>query len=193
MNWNIFINPFKFIPEKILLLLGIITFISGCYVSFHYEMIFDGIFDAHPYPKILFSEAFTANTVNVVIVCLLLFILGKISNPKTRMIDILNIAFISRIPIYLTVPLSEIPVFKNIINQLLEQVKTTQAPKLETFDIMIVLVFSSILILLFVYSIVLLVKGFRTAANCKKTQQFILLALFIFIAELLSKWIISLM
>ncbi len=192
MNWNIVINPFKTIADKILLLLGIVSFIIGCYLSYRFEMIYDGIFDAHEFPDILFSQAFTANTINVIVICLIFFAFGKIINPKTRMIDIMNTAFISRIPIYITVPLAEIPLVKSVMLKILDNMKDIQHLNLPTFDVLVLLIFSSVVILLLAYSITLMVNGFRTATNVKKLQHYLIFSVLIIAAEVLSKWIISL-
>lgn len=193
MNWKLLFNPFEKIPEKLLLLLGIISFIIGCYFSYQFEMIFDGIFDAHEFSGILFSQAFTANAVNVITVCVFLFILGKIINPKTRMIDILNTAFISRIPIYLTAPLAAVPVVKQITEKIVASLKDIENMKLGTLDMMVLLSFSGIAMLLLVYSIVLLANGFRTATNAKKWQHYVIFGLVLLLAEIVSKGLISLL
>lgn len=191
MNWTIFINPFRAIPDKLLMLLGIISFIIGCYLSYHHQVIYDGIFDVHKHPDILFSQAFTANIVNIVIFSILFFAFGRTINPKIRMIDVLNTALIARIPIYLSVPLIDIPVIKRITENIMSQIDTISQLKLDTADLIALIIFSSVTLLLLVYSITLMVSGFRTASNMKKLQQYVVFAVLIIIAEVLAKWIVS--
>lgn len=191
MNWTVLINPFRIIPDKLLLLLGMISFIVGCYISHAYRMIYDGIWDAHEARELLFSQAFTANTVDVIVVAILLIVFGRIINPKTRMIDILNTALISRIPIYLTVPLAGIPMVKSVLQTIMDHLKVIEHLKFQTFEVMVLTVFSSAVLLLLGYSIALMVNGFRHATHVKKVQHYLVFAALIIIAELLSKWIVS--
>ena len=183
-------NPFAVKVDKLLMIIGIVTFFIGSYISWRFQMIYDGILDVHSAPLISYIEAFTSNAVNVIILCMSLLIAGKIINPKTRMIDVLNTAFLSRIPIYAVAALSSLPVIKEFEHKILNNLSDVQNLQLSTNDIMVSLVFGLVSMVLLVYAIVLIVNGFKTACNAKKWQHYAGLAVALIIAEIISKQII---
>ena len=190
MNWNLIFNPFAKKADKFLILVGIFTFFIGCYISWRFEMVYDGIFDVHYVPLISYINAFLGNTINVITLCIFVFGLAKIINPKTRMIDILNAAFLSRIPIYLITIFSNLPVVLNFTKKIEENISNLQDLQLTTGDIVTALVFSVFSLLMLAYSIVLIVNGFKTASNAKKWQHFVGLAVVILIVEIISKMLV---
>ncbi|MGC4128476.1 MAG: YIP1 family protein [Bergeyella sp.] len=191
MNWKLLFNPFEKIPEKTLIIIGIVTLIIGSLLSFQFKVIFDGIFDIHEYPPILFSQAFTANAVNIIVLSFILFVLGKIFNPKTRMIDIMNTAFISRIPLYFLAPMTALPPVREATNNIMANIQDIQNMQIPTSDLVTLFAFSSVTLLFLVYSIVLIVTGFKTATNIKKWQQYAGFAAALLVAEIISKLLIS--
>ena len=73
----------------------------------------------------------------------------------------------------------------------MSQLDTISQLKLDTADLIALIIFSSVTLLLLVYSITLMVTGFRTASNMKKLQQYVVFAVLIIIAEVIAKWIVS--
>ena len=191
MKIKLLYNPFETIPDKLLMLVGIISLGIGTVISYYSQVIFDGIFDAHEFPGITFIQAFAACVVNIVVVCILLFALGKIINPKTRMIDILNTSFLSRIPIYIISIIIGLPLMKKIGTKITENLGDLPNLKFETSELIFLLAFSFFSLFMLVYSVIILVNGFRTATNAKKWQQYFGFAIVIIIAEIASKFIIS--
>lgn len=191
MNWTVIFNPFAKLNDKLLMILGIVSFLIGCFVSFKFQLIYDGIIDAHSYQNISYTDAFVSNAINVILVCILFFVLGKIINPKTRMIDLLNASFIYRIPIYLIAVFSSMPALQRVNESVVKNIATPEKIMINPDDIGILILFSIISLALLAYSIVLLVNGFKTATNAKKWQHFLSFAIVLIFAEIISKVIIS--
>lgn len=190
MKLKFLYNPFESVSDKILLFIGVITFGIGTALSWKLQMIFDGIFDIHIFKGITFNEAFAANAIDVIVLCLFLFAAGKLVNPKTRMIDILNASFISRIPVYLTTFLIVFMPIEEISDKIMTSISNKNGLQLPASEIIILLIFSCLSLFLLVYGIALLVNGFRVAANAKKSQHYIIFAIALILAEIISKLII---
>lgn len=191
MNWNYIFNPIAKFPDKALMLVGVLSFAFGSFVSWRYQMIYDGILDAHSFPTISYITAFLSNAINIIIMCVGLFAIGKVINPKTRMIDILNTSFLYRIPIYIMAILSGLPIQKEFEAKLMENISHLQDLNLTTNEMIFVFIFSIFALVMLAYSIVIIVNGFRTATNAKKAIHFLSLAIFIIVAEVLSKIVVN--
>lgn len=182
-------NPQGRFQENHLLIFGCLSFILGSGIAYFCGATYDGIFDVHlPLNgKISLSKLILENAINVICVFVLLFIFGKIINPKTRWIDILNASLLYRIPIYISVFFTALPVFNHLSKMVQEnQGNLTQFP-FSAIDLVQILVASMLIMLLFVYAIVLLVNGFKTATNTKKWQHFVVFTFLLIIAEIISK------
>ena len=190
MNWKYVFNPFLKFSEKSLLIVGIISILIGSFIGNYFSVTFDGIIDAHSAPT-SFITSLKENLINVVLVFLVLSILGKIINSKTRLIDILNIAMIYRIPLYVSGLLINIPILKSVGEKVTANIDNPQNIKFESAELVALLAISSVLLLLIVYAIVLLTSGFKTAINLKKWQHYIFFAMALIVAEVFSKIIIN--
>lgn len=190
MNWKLFLNPFAKFSEIQLLVFGIaITFI-GSFFGFFFQVSFDGILDVHQ-NNVTFFESLKENAINLLSIFVFLFILGKIINKRTRIIDILNTSFISRLPIYIVAIFANNPAMERVANQVLANKENLQNLQFNPTDLIIVLGFSMIMMVFLAYSIVLLANGFRTATNVKKWQHYVFFAIAIVIAEIVSKILIN--
>ena len=63
MNWTVIFNPFAKLNDKLLMIMGIVSFLIGCFVSFKFQLIYDGIIDSHSYPNISYTDAFVSNAI----------------------------------------------------------------------------------------------------------------------------------
>ena len=131
MNWKYFFNPLLKFSERSLLILGILSVIAGSLIGHYFSLTFDGAFDTHPL-QITLLESLKENAINILMVFILLLILGKIINPKTRLVDIATISMIYRIPIYISGPLINLPVFKTIGDKVLANKDNLENIKFET-------------------------------------------------------------
>ena len=191
MKIKYFTNPTAALPDKALLLVGIFTFGIGVAISFYTQMIYDGIIDVHEKPYISFVKAFAANAVDVVILTIVMLLFGRIINKKTRVIDLLNTSFLSRIPIYLLTLITNIPFVLEVNRKIVNNLDKITSLDLQTSEILTLLAVSCVSIIVFIYTIILIFSGFKTATNAKKTTHYLYFAMAFIIAEILTKLIIS--
>lgn len=191
MNWKLIFNPFSKFTEQQLLWVGILATFAGCTIGYYFQVVFDGALDVHSISEITFWEGMKILLIDIFSVVLLLFILGKIINSKTRIIDILNTVLISRIPLYILGIFANNSKMNEITETLIENIDHPEKMQLQTSDMMIMMIFSVFSLLFLAYHIVLLVFGFKTATNTKKWQHFVLFTLILLIAEMLSKFLLT--
>lgn len=187
MNWQTLFNPFSKFEENQLLIGGIILTIIGTLIGFLCNASFDGVLDMHIVEKTTFSKVAIENTINVATITILLFVLGKILNSKTRFIDILNTSLWYRFPLYLSPILATLLLPKDLNEKLLKGANILE----NQTELILTALFAIITLLIVAYNITLLVYGFKTATNTKKWQHFVLMGLTILIAEFVSKYILS--
>lgn len=179
-----FINPLSKFQENTILTTGIIGLVITSLVGYVFNVKFDGAFDAHTTSSTTFINSFLENLIQVLCVFVLLFALGKIINKKTRGIDILNTSLLYRIPFIFIGILTGLPVYKKV-EMLIKDNNLT----LESMDYIQLITSSIFILLLLIYSIVLLVNGFKTATNAKKWQHYVALTLVLIAIEIISKYI----
>ena len=190
MNWKIIFNPFSKFSEIQLLIFGVLITFLGSFIGSHFGVIFDGVFDVHVY-EISIIKGILVNLINVFSVFILFLILGKIINSKTRIIDILNVSLISRLPIYLVGIFANNSKMNSITEDLMKGINEPEKLNLPTTDLIFIMIFSSAMMIFLIYSIVLMVFGFKTATNIKKWQHYVFFAIAIVAAEIISKILIS--
>lgn len=191
MNWKLLFNPFGIYSEKQLLVSGILITLAGSLVGSLFNVTFDGVLDVHQY-ETDFLTSLKENSINVACIFIVLFILGKLINRKTRAIDILNTAMVSRFPQYISAVITALPVLKKVEDEIISHQGDLQHLNFQPMDLMLLFVISMILLSITSYYITLMVNGFRTAVNAKKWQHFVGFAIALIIAEIISKLLISL-
>ncbi len=190
MNWKLIFNPFSKFSEKQLLIFGIAITFLGSFIGYFLGLTYDGVFDVHQ-SEVTFSQSILENIINLFSVFLVLFILGKIIYPKTRIVDVFNIATVSRFPIYLVTFIASSPLLERIGKQILENKDHLEKFQLKPLDLIMLIGISCVMMLLLAYSIVLLVNGFRTSSNVKKWQYYVYFTIALLVAEIISKSLIQ--
>ena len=183
-------NPFSKFTEKQLTITGVLITIVGTIIGYYCSVSFNGVLDVHLVDQTTFTTSLIENAVNIATITLLLLLLGKYLNPKTRLIDILNTSFWYRLPIYTSALLTFLLLPKDLNDKIAKNIEHPEKIFGETFDIIMVALFAIASLLLITYSIVLLTNGFKTATNTKKWQHFVAFGCAILIAEGISQFII---
>lgn len=176
-----------------MMMIGIIVTVIGAFISYFNKTIFDGILDAHTYIFITYSQAISANIINIIIPCILLFILGKSINPDTQMIDILNASFYYRIPMYIIAIIMNISSIKNLEFKIQNNLSALHNLNFSTTELLVLVIFGCISLGLLAYAIILLLNGFRYASKPTKWQHYFGFVLVLIVSEFISKLIISAM
>ncbi|OIQ21474.1 MAG: hypothetical protein BM557_04285 [Flavobacterium sp. MedPE-SWcel] len=186
---SILLNPFERYTETQLIIAGILFTAIGCFLGYFFNCRFDGVLDFHTHSNIAIKQPFIDNGVNIVSLFIPFLILGKYINKKTRIIDILAVVIVSRVPLYL---LSLINIGGGVTTMSKEFVGVNPADiQLNPLTIVILLIISIVSITLLVWFITLLYNGFKTASNAKTITHKTLFGVAILFAEGLSKYILS--
>lgn len=187
---KILFNPFEQFSERPLILFGIAATIVLSMTGAFFNARFDGVIDLHFSTPTFFINTLTDNAVNVVVLSLALFTLGKIRNNKTRFIDVFSASLISRIPYYF------LPFFNwnNLIlietEKLMQQFLTVQpgaVPQFDNVQMATLVLFAVISIVFLAWFIYLLYQGYKLATNAKGGVEIVLFGVTIIIAEIVSK------
>ena len=187
---KILFNPFEQFSERSLILFGTATTLLLSMTGAFFNARFDGVIDLHFSRPTFFINTLTDNAVNIVLLSLALFTLGKLRNSKTRLIDIFTASLIARIPYYL------LPFFNwndrilNESNKIMEQFMTIQpgaVPQFEAAQMLTLLVIAIVSILFLVWFIFLLYQGYKVATNAKGAVEVVLFGITLLLAEIASK------
>lgn len=183
-------NPFQNYSEKQLVLFGSIITIIATALTVLLNGRFDGVLDLHFVEKTTIAKVLYDLIIDLLILTILLFIIGKLVNKKTRLIDILATTIIAKIPFYFLLFFNINDKMFLVTEKLMSMVSKNNPINIETSE-MILLVFSGIATFTcLIWSIILLFNGFKTATNSKETKHVLLFIVTIIIAEVLSKILI---
>ena len=188
MNWKTIFNPFEKFDEKHLLAVGIIFFILNFFGCFYAGMINDSIFHLSVLEEgQTIWDVVKINSVSYIFAIIILIILAKCFNKRTRIIDIINTVLISQIPLIITMPMMALPFFREANRNIASS--AGNIAKIETVDLIIVAIGGCIMIPFLIYNIVLYYNGFKTATNIKKWQQIVIFAVVSFVTTIISQTI----
>ena len=185
------INPFEIFNDKKILLCGIVLNLVGVLLCFQFNMKFIGFLKLDFVSNISLLQVLLQIVIIIFSLTLLLFITGKIVNPKTRVIDILNSSLLAIIPFYLLT-------FFNISNfifdglaQLKSLIVSQNLENINIYDLPVIVIFSIFTIIILIWSVIILYQGFKTATNCKEVKHNVYFGLAFVLADVLSRFLIS--
>ena len=185
------INPFEIFDDKKILICGIVLNLIGILLCFQFNMKFIGFLKLEFISNISLLQVLLQIVIIIFSLTLLLFITGKIVNPKTRIIDILNSSLLAIIPFYFLT-------FFNISNfifdglaQLKSLIVSQNLENINLYDLPVIVIFSIFTIVILIWSIIILYQGFKTATNCKEVKHNVYFGLAIVLADVLSRFLIS--
>ena len=184
------VNPFETFSEKQLLFTGLVATVFGIFIGFVFNARFDGVVDLHFSESVTWQEVALDNLINIVVLSIVLFVAGKTINPKTRIIDILNSSLISRIPFYILPFFNVNQIMFHSSNEMMESIQNGQFSEITSTNLILTLVFSLVAILLLICFVILLWNGFKIATNAKGNKAIILFVVSLFVAEIVSKYLI---
>ncbi|WP_106916546.1 YIP1 family protein [Chryseobacterium aurantiacum] len=173
MNWKSIFNPFEKFDEKLLLCIGILTVIISIGIGYWTESSFSSIYRINNLenPSLKMITASTLISFSAAIV--VLFILGKCLNKKTRIIDIVNTVLISQLFLIILQLSKKIPYIKTAGKNIVQYQSNTSGT-FPFLDFVITISMTIIAITILIYSFTLYYNGFKTATNIKKWQHIVL-------------------
>lgn len=190
MNWKTIFNPFERFDEKLLLLIGIITVILSIIIGYWTNTTFTSIYKIDILENTSIRNTALPTVLSFSIAIAVLFILGKLLNRKTRIIDIVNTVLISQLfllPIQLIGKISYMQqAGKNII-----QYQSNPSGTFPFLDFLIMISLTVVTITTLIYSMTLYYNGFKTATNIKKWQHIVLFCFVSIISAILCQLTIN--
>ncbi|WP_051224109.1 hypothetical protein [Flavobacterium tegetincola] len=187
---KILFNPFEQFSERPLILFGIAATIVLSMTGAFFNARFDGVLDLHFSMPTFFSNTLTDNAINIALLSLTLFALGKIRNNKTRFIDFFSASLIARIPYYFLPFFNWNNYIYNETEKLIQQFLTVQPgaiPEFDTIQMGILALFAIVSLVFLAWFIYLLYQGYKVATNAKGAVEVVLFGVTIIVAEVLSK------
>ena len=182
-------SPLEYFSDRILLVTGLIASAAGLALSAGFDIAQDGIFDLH-IARLPFQTHLLFLAGNIFLTALSLFLAGKVINPGTRLIDMVKVSMIARIPLYLVILFIGNRAMVSLSERLVKQTASGgPMPQPEGSDMALLLLLSLVSVVFLAGFFVLLVNGFRVAANAKKWQHYLSLVAVILAAEVLSKFL----
>lgn len=185
-------NPFERYSATVLLITGILFSLIGAAFGFFFNARFDGLIDLHFVEKALPYEPFLDIYSAVSCTTILLYLVGKYINTKSRFIDIFNACIIAKIPFYFLTFFNINNMMFTITQKLMTSMQKTGLKPVETLDLLCLLFFSILTILGLIYSVLLLFNGYKVATNAKGTPAILLFIAALILSEISSKFLISL-
>ncbi len=187
MNWQTLFNPFSKFSEKNLLGIGLISsmlLILACYFT---NTKMDSLLHFSPAKNLDWLSISLFVIISLVYAIVLLFVLGKFLNKKTRFIDIVNTVLVSQVPVVFLLLSTKLIDIDNISKQIATTAEKNTSLNLNIFDLLYFTIFGFATLLLLIYSSVLLFNGFKIATNIKKWQHIVLFAFVLLIGILICQ------
>lgn len=190
MNWKSVFNPFERFDEKLLLLIGVLAVVASIAAGYWTNSAFTSIYKISVIENVSLQNIILSTLFSFLIAIVVLFILGKSLNKKTRIIDIINTVLISQlflIPLQYLGKMSSMKIVrKNIIRY-----ESDPSGTFLFMDFLIMISISIISITILIYSFTLFYNGFKTATNIKKWQHVVLFCFVSLVSTLLCQILIT--
>lgn len=187
MNFRPFFNPFEKFSEAGLAVTGLSVILFSILLFWISGQTNDGIYHVSYQSGIPLAQAVIEALLYTVLPSFLLIVIGKIVNPKTRLVDILTATIFHRIPMTIGILLMQLPFLKKVTDAIIKAAQTNTLQHLSIATLWISTIASLVMLALLVYSIVLLINGFKTASHAKRPWHYILFALAIICSELIYR------
>jgi len=173
MNWKTIFNPFEKFDEKILLLVGIISFFVIIPLNKWTDSYYSSIYRIIHFENLTYQKIMIHDFISYIFAIIVLFILGIILYRKTRLIDIVNTVLVSQIPLIIILPFEKIAYTKTVTERVIAY-QNHPSGVFPILDFIYMLLTIVIAVGAMIYSIVLFYNGFKTATNIKKWQHIVL-------------------
>lgn len=175
MNWKTIFNPFERFDDKLLLIIGLLATALAIVTGYWTDSRFSSIYKISSLEEVTFKAVALSTLISFASAIVILFILGKILNNKTRLIDIVNTVLISQLFLILLQAMDKIPFIKNAHDRMISY-KDRPSEMPPVGDLAIILGMASFTLIVLIYSITIYYNGFKTATNIKKWQHIVLFA-----------------
>ncbi|KFF26777.1 YIP1 family protein [Chryseobacterium vrystaatense] len=191
MNWKTIFNPFERFDDKLLLVIGLLGTALIVLLGYYWTgNSFISIYRISRMDKVTFEAIAIPTFISFASAIIILFILGRILNNKTRVIDIVNTVLISQLVVSVMQVMDKIPLIKNTQARMISQ-KAHPSEALPIWDLTVTIGIATISLIIMIYSITLYYNGFKTATNIKKWQHITLFAAVSLLTTMICQILIS--
>lgn len=173
MNWKNIFNPFERFDDKQLLIAGLLTVAAAIFTGYWTDSFFSSIYKINGLEKTSLQAVAIPTLASFTLAIVILFILGKILNNKTRFIDIVNTVLISQMSLVILQAFTGISYISRAQEHVISY-QTDPAGPFPVLDFIVMLSMASFVIMVLIYSITVYYNGFKTATNIKKWQHIVL-------------------
>lgn len=185
---KLLLNPFKWLQERTLLIIGLIGFVCSICISHFCDVEFQ-VLRMNPLNEVTIWKALFNQFLITAVLSIFFFVAGKIVNKKTRFVDIFNTVIIGFIPFHL-IGLQNINHFQT------REVEAMNQAMLEggiyaAMPSALFIIISLISLPIIVYYIYLFVTGFKTATHSRKAIHYVAFTLALIIADLVASYTIN--
>ena len=176
-------NPFEYIAGTKALIIGSFVILVGSALNYFANRPFTDIIDWGLLRTILESVA------GWILFSLLLFIIGLIfSKSKIRFVDVLGTQALARIPNFVVILVTFIPIFKNFVKFLIwKTLGKGEAIEMTTLGIVFSLFIYIIVFAALIWSLVLMFNAFKVSTNLKGEKS-----VWLFVAAIIFSIVVSL-
>ena len=188
---KLFFNPFEKYSEKDILITGIIVNLIGVFLNFIFNIKTIGFLKFDFLEKISIIQVVSQSLIIISVLAIILFVIGKIINPKTRFIDVLNTVLIAKIPFFIISFFNINGIMFRETENLKAFISSGKLTEITMTKIPIVMIVSLFSILISVWVIALLYNGFKIATNAKGAKYIVFFVIGLVITEILLRFIIS--
>ncbi|MFZ4927602.1 YIP1 family protein [Chryseobacterium sp. Mn2064] len=190
MNWKTVFNPFEKFDEKWLLLASILTVIISIAMGYWSGTAFFSIYRINNVEIVSLQAIALPTLASFAFSIIILFILGKILNSKTRFIDIVNTVLLSQLILIILQPIDQIP-FINAAQKRMILYSKNPTESIPLLDMSVMMGMALLSLVLLTYSIAIFYNGFKTATNIKKWQHIVLFVVISLVTTLICQILTS--
>ncbi len=188
---TILLSPFERYSETALLSVGFTATLIFTYIAHLFQARLDGVLDLHFSPTAFpLKTSFIENGINIFCLTIFLFMAGKLINKRVRLVDILAVSLVARIPYYLISFLNLNNSMSIASEEILTAVNTEMLESISSSTITILIILALVALVALVWYITLLWTGFKVASNAKGSTHIIYFIGALILAEVMSKMLI---
>ncbi len=174
-------NPLKIATDRHQLTVSTLILAVSVLAGMAAGFIDDGIYHATFWATAGKLPIILTNITVVLLPSLLLYIISRLFNPKTRLVDIWNTVLFARLPLVIANTIFFLAVDQESVN------KVIQNPGSFNGDMLTITVAGLAGLPFLILSIIILVNGFKTATNAKKLIHYGVLAVAIIVCEIVYR------
>jgi cation transporter-like permease len=189
-NWKTIFNPLERFDDKLILAIGLLGTALAVLMGYWTGTYFSSIYKVNSLEKVTLQAVAIPTLISFASAIIILFILGKILNSKTRLIDIVNTVLISQLLLVILQATDKISFIKEAQDRMINH-QEHLSESLPIGDLTTIIGMASFTLIILIYSITIYYNGFKTATNIKKWQHIVLFAAVSLIMTLICQILIS--